>query len=102
MNNHLNDHFQLCAAALCLEEKMSINIAYGEIFYHGNRRREKVNFTLQLRKMTEQAIKQAHELFNAAIPAPIDNSKKCRDCSLKFICMPQEVKKLNRKSMSED
>jgi CRISPR-associated exonuclease Cas4 len=41
MGKHLNDHFQLCAAALCLEEKTGKSIAYGEIFYYGNRRRQK-------------------------------------------------------------
>jgi len=41
MANHLNDHFQLCAAALCLEERTGRSIAYGEIFYHTNRRRQR-------------------------------------------------------------
>jgi len=32
MANHLNDHFQLCAAALCLEERGAAYL--WEIFYH--------------------------------------------------------------------
>jgi CRISPR-associated exonuclease Cas4 len=44
MGNYLNDHFQLCAAALCLEERLGREIGWGEIFYAGNKRREKVNF----------------------------------------------------------
>ena len=32
MNNHINDHFQLCGAALCLEEITGQTIAEGEIF----------------------------------------------------------------------
>lgn len=55
MANHLNDHFQLCAAALCLEERLQVSITEGEIFYHGNRRRQRVLFTPELRGATERA-----------------------------------------------
>lgn len=94
MNKHLNDHFQLCAAAICLEERTGKIINYGEIFYHGNRRRQKVEFTTQLRQLTTGAIAQAYKLSQAEIPQPITNSKKCRDCSLQAICLPQEIKYL--------
>lgn len=94
MANHLNDHFQLCAAALCLEERTGRKITDGEIFYHGNRRRQKVMFTPQLRQVTEQAIQAAHAATQGGLPPPIDHSKKCRDCSLKEICLPFEVKQL--------
>jgi CRISPR-associated exonuclease Cas4 len=60
MAKHLSDHFQLCAAALCLEERMGKTIAYGEIFDHANRRRERVTFTPDLRQATETAIASAH------------------------------------------
>ncbi|NET91643.1 MAG: CRISPR-associated protein Cas4 [Kamptonema sp. SIO1D9] len=95
MAQHLNDHFQLCAAALCLEEKTGRDIPYGEIFYYGNRRRQRVEFTPELRGKTESAIAIAHTTAtNSTMPPPIDNPKKCRDCSLKEICLPKEIKKL--------
>lgn len=94
MANHLNDHFQLCGAALCLEERTGRAIAYGEIFYHGNRRRQRVPFTPQLRQATEQAIQAAHATAVGVMPAPIDHPKKCRDCSLQGICLPFEMKQL--------
>jgi CRISPR-associated exonuclease Cas4 len=94
MVNHLNDHFQLCGAALCLEERTGKVIAFGEIFYHANRRRQKVSFTPQLRQATEQAIQAAHAAAIGAMPAPINHQKKCRDCSLQGICLPFEVKQL--------
>lgn len=96
MANHLNDHFQLCAAALCLEERTGCSIAYGEIFYHTNRRRQKVTFTLQLREATEQAIAAAHMAAQGSMPQPIDHPKKCQACSLQEICLPFEVKQLLR------
>lgn len=94
MAQHLNDHFQLCAAALCLEERTGRCLAYGEIFYHTNRRRQTVAFTPQLRQMTEQAIVLAQLASQTTMPAPIDNTKKCLSCSLKEICLPFEVKQL--------
>lgn len=94
MSKHLNDHFQLCAAGLCLEEKTQKTISYGEIFYHSNRRRQRVNFTEELRQLTRSAIAKAHSLNQEKIPAPIKNSKKCQDCSLKGICLPREIKHL--------
>ncbi|PSF37396.1 CRISPR-associated protein Cas4 [Aphanothece hegewaldii CCALA 016] len=91
MGRHLNDHFQLCAAAICLEERLGKTIPFGEIFYHASRRRQKVDFTPQLRQLTEQNIKMAQLAVNQPMPLPIDNIKKCKDCSLKGICLPEEV-----------
>jgi len=92
MAQHLNDYFQVCAAALCLEERTGKAIAHGEIFYHANRRRQKVNFTEGLRQATENAIKLAKECENQPIPSPINHPKKCQSCSLINICLPYEIK----------
>ncbi|MBE9186302.1 CRISPR-associated protein Cas4 [Microcoleus sp. LEGE 07076] len=96
MGKYLNDHFQLCAAALCLEERTGRVIDWGEIFYAGNKRREKVEFSARLRQMTEEAILAAKKAVEGAIPPPIDNSKKCQACSLSGICLPFEVKQLRQ------
>lgn len=94
MGKHLNDHFQLCAAGICLEERMGKSITGGEIFYHRNRRRERVTFTPILRQATEVAITQARQSVNLPIPAPINHPKKCDACSLQGICLPKEVRYL--------
>ena len=44
-----SDHAQLCAQALCLEERMHTTIPQGAIFYFATRRREVVEFTPALR-----------------------------------------------------
>lgn len=100
MGNFLNDHFQLCAAALCLEERTGRTISFGEIFYHGNRRRERVDFTPQLRQMTENAISAAFASVKGKMPAPIKHSKKCLSCSLQCICLPLEVKFLAEEGLT--
>jgi CRISPR-associated exonuclease Cas4 len=94
MAEHLNDHFQLCAAALCLEERTKRAIEHGEIFYHANRRRQQVKFTTQLRQMTESAIALAKSTEKGKMPSPLNNSKKCQACSLQNICLPKEMKLL--------
>lgn len=102
MARHLNDHFQLCAAALCLEERTGRAILQGEIFYHANRRRQKVAFTPQLRQMTEAAIIAARTATQHSLPAPTNIVKKCHSCSLQNICLPHEVQQLRRANCHGD
>lgn len=92
MGKWINDHIQLCAQALCLEERTDTTVPYGEIFYRGNRRREEVVFDDELRNRTIATIEHAFELIEAGIfPMPIDHPAKCRDCSLEPICLPRET-----------
>jgi CRISPR-associated exonuclease Cas4 len=97
MSRWLNDHIQLCAQAMCLEERTGQTVAQGEIFYWGNRRREVVNFTPDLRQRTEVAIARAFALLDLGqLPPPTSKRAKCRDCSMEPICLPQEVSRLVR------
>jgi CRISPR-associated exonuclease Cas4 len=95
----LNDHIQLCAQALCLEERMPERgrIPYGYIFYFGSRKRIQVHFTEELRAKTRAAIDLAFEVaaFDTP-PAPLDGKMavRCRDCSLNSLCLPNEVRML--------
>lgn len=95
MGKWLNDHVQLCAQALCLEERLGTVVAYGEIFYWGSRRRQKVAFDETLRTRTIATIEQAFALLEAgAFPWPIDHAAKCADCSLEPICLPELTRTL--------
>jgi CRISPR-associated exonuclease Cas4 len=79
MGKWLSDHTQLCAQALALEEALELpagTIERGFLFYFGSARRE-------------EAI--AHEP-----PPPVTNRHKCRDCSLEPICLPQEIRILQK------
>jgi CRISPR-associated exonuclease Cas4 len=97
MGRWLNDHVQLCAQALCLEERTGRTVERGEIFYWGSRRRERVELTLELRRRTEAAVARAFELLDAGqMPPPLDHRAKCRDCSLEGVCLPREVQMLTR------
>lgn len=95
MGNWLNDHVQLCAQAMCLEERLNSAIQVGEIFYWTNRRREKVTLDEALRERTRATVHQAFHLIEAGrMPAPIENDAKCRDCSLEPICLPRETRRM--------
>jgi CRISPR-associated exonuclease Cas4 len=97
MGKWLNDHIQLCAQAMCLEERTGQSVERGHIFYWGNRRREEVVFTPELRARTQASIQRAFDLLEIGErPPPIQKAAKCRDCSLEPICLPQEVRALGR------
>lgn len=103
----LNDHVQLCAQALCLEEMTGKSIAYGYIFYVGSAHREQVTFTDALRRHTEATIAQAFALVEqSSLPPPLQGKvtrrsplptlhPKCGDCSLEPLCLPREVLLVN-------
>jgi len=95
----LNDHVQLCAQALCLEERQPEKppIPYGYIFYFGSRKRVQVHFTPELRAKTQDTIALALQISLRDTPPPPLEGKlamRCRDCSLHPICLPEEVKLL--------
>ncbi len=95
----LNDHIQLCAQALCLEERQpgKAPIAHGYIYYVGSRRRVRVDFTQQLRARTKAAIARALKVAALATPPPPlsgDLAVRCPNCSLLPLCLPEEVRLL--------
>jgi CRISPR-associated exonuclease Cas4 len=103
MGEWLNDHVQLCAQALCLEEMLHSTIPLGYIFYFGSAHREEVVFTEELRQHTEQTIQQAFFLIEQGqLPPPLVGKAakrstlpsmhpRCKDCSLEPLCLPREV-----------
>ena len=84
-----NDDAQLCAQALCLEEMFGKPIASGAIFHAASKRRREVEFTAQLRSLTEDAIAALHRLSNAERVPPAIFKPACEECSLYKICLPQ-------------
>ena len=96
MGRWINDHIQLCAQALCLEERTGTIVPRGIIFYWGSRRRVEVEIDAALRTRTEAALAEIRALLDAGvIPPPDQPYKKCHECSLEPTCLPREVKHLN-------
>jgi CRISPR-associated exonuclease Cas4 len=98
-----SDHAQLCAQALCLEERLGITVSEGAIFYFTARRRETVQFTPELRAEVERLASLAQQIIaSGVLPPPINNRAKCRDCSLQPLCLPDEVRRLQAGPRWED
>ncbi len=100
--NWLNEHIQLCAQALCLEERQPGKpaIASGYIYYIASRRRVQVPFTPQLRARTKAAIARAFRVAALETPPPPLSGKlttRCPPCSLLPLCLPEEVRMLGAK-----
>jgi CRISPR-associated exonuclease Cas4 len=87
------DLIQLCAQAICLEEMLSVSVPSGAIFYGRTRRRLDVSFDENLRKETEDAAKQAHQLIASGKTPPPVYEKRCKSCSLMEECIPKTIGK---------
>jgi CRISPR-associated exonuclease Cas4 len=101
-NDWLNDHIQLCAQALCLEERQPGKppIAYGYIYYISSRRKVQVKFTPELRAKTRATIEQALRIATfEKPPAPLEGKlvARCPNCTMLPLCMPEEVRLLQAK-----
>jgi len=98
----LNDQVQLCAQALCLEERQpgKSPIPHGYIYYIGSHQRLRVDFTQQLRVRTKATIAQALKvsaLETPPPPLPEELAARCANCSLLPLCLPEEVRLLRAK-----
>src|SRR3989442_2850958 len=98
----LNDHIQLCAQALCLEERQPGKplIPHGYIFSLGCALRVQAKFSTELRKKTRATIAQALKVAALETP-PLPLAGKlvvrCPPCSLLPLCLPEEVRLLQSK-----
>lgn len=95
MGQWVNDHTQLCAQAMALEEVLAVpegSICRGYMFYFGSARRDEVAINDALRAQTMAMLTEARKVAVLDTPPlPITNRRKCRDCSLEPICLPREV-----------
>ena len=84
-----NDDAQLCAQALCLEEMFKLSVERGAVFHAESKRRREVEFTSELRALTEEAIQQLHRLLALEQVPPAEFKPACEECSLYRICLPE-------------
>lgn len=94
------DRLQLCAQAVCLEEMLCLKIDKGAIFYGEPRRREIVDFSLELRTKLEEIVTAMHHTFGRKYTPKAIQGKYCQSCSIKDLCLPK-ISESNRKSVAE-
>jgi CRISPR-associated exonuclease Cas4 len=86
-----NDEVQLCAQAFALEELLGVTVLEGAIYHILSKRRRVIVFDAALRHQTEEAAARLHALLaSGATPPPILHPK-CRQCSVRDLCLPDLV-----------
>jgi CRISPR-associated exonuclease Cas4 len=85
-----NDHVQLCAQGLCLEEMLNMAVEQGSIYHALSRRRTNVSFTPKLRQRTVEVIGELRALLESrVVPEPVFRPR-CHGCSLEPVCLPRQ------------
>ena len=84
-----NDDAQLCAQALCLEEMFHVAIPRGAVFHADSKRRREIEFTSELRVLTEKTIADLHALLDSTAIPRAEFREACEECSLYEICLPR-------------
>lgn len=93
---YIPERVQLCAQVLLLREH-GFHCSHGEIFFAKSKRRVPIAMTEELIRHTRWAVTVAQEVASRSEPPPpLDDSPKCRGCSLVSICLPDEVNHLRR------
>lgn len=85
-----NDQVQVCAQGLLLRANGYVS-DYGILYYRGNKKRVRVDFSEDLISITRNYIELAKKLEKAEIPKPLKDSNKCFRCSLNYVCLPDET-----------
>ncbi len=85
-----NDQIQLCAQGLLLRAN-GYRSDYGYLYYRGNRKRVRVDFSQELIQATMRCIEKAKQLEQSEMPKPLTDSNKCFRCSLNYVCLPDET-----------
>lgn len=84
------DEVQLTAQVVCLEEMYNLHINEAALFYFETRHRQQIAITPQLRELTFILADDMHRIFSSGeIPEPPEKLSRCRNCSLRDLCMPQ-------------
>jgi len=88
---YLPERAQVCVQVLLLREH-GYDAPHAEIYYAGSRTRVKIEIDESLIARTLEAAEQARRVTSAGvIPEPLQDSPKCRGCSLAPICLPDEL-----------
>jgi CRISPR-associated exonuclease Cas4 len=96
-----NDHVQLCAQALCLEEMFGLRVEAGLVYHVASALRTEVVFDYPLRALTLATLDALRvTLARTAAPPPV-LTPRCDGCSLRGVCMPETGASSRRVSIFE-
>jgi CRISPR-associated exonuclease Cas4 len=84
-----NDHVQLCAQALCLEEMLGLPIESGLIFHAASAKRTEVAFDAPLRGLTLETLAALRASLARSRAPSAELKPQCDGCSLHEVCLPE-------------
>lgn len=85
----INDHAQLCAQALCLEEMLGLTIPAGLVFHVASAKRTEVVFDYSLRSLVRSTLDALRATLARPVAPPAVLRPQCDGCSLHGICLPE-------------
>ena len=91
------DAVQLCAQAICLEEMLGLTLDHGYLYYGQTRHRHRVDFNMTLRGRVKDLSAQMHRWYARGETPPPVKDKRCKNCSLAGLCIP-ELDKGNKRA----
>ena len=83
---------------MCLEQMLKVDISQGALYYNETHKREKVDFTPELREKVRNMLTEMHLYYQKAYTPKVKPKAGCNSCSLKEICLPVICKKDNVES----
>jgi CRISPR-associated exonuclease Cas4 len=82
---------QVAAQALCLRDMLDLDVPYGEVFTHADRRRHRVTLTDSLTEAVADTVAALRVVLIAPqLPPPVAD-RRCRRCSLLDDCLPRAL-----------
>ncbi len=95
------ERVQVCVQGLLLREH-GFTCDEGILYFAGSRERVVVRFDDELIDRTLQLAEELRRtVISEALPPPLDDSPKCPRCSLVSICLPDEIRFLNKSGDEE-
>lgn len=79
---------QLCAQAMCLEEMFDVVVEHGYAWYSGPRRRDRVEFTPELRTEVREIVAEIRDRMRTGVLPRAPNDRRCAQCQLLNYCLP--------------
>jgi CRISPR-associated exonuclease Cas4 len=84
-----NDHVQLCAQALCLEEMLGLRIESGLVYHAASAKRDEVVFDEPLRALTLATLDALRATLARPVAPAAVLTPRCDGCSLRGVCLPE-------------
>lgn len=95
-----SDILQVAAYAMLLEECLETSVQHARIHYARDTAWVHVAVTDDLREEVQEAVVQARKLGSSSTRPPVaDNENLCKHCSLSRVCLPDEERPTERRSL---